>query len=310
MNTPRINSEQSAPLSSPQALFHLKPLEQLLPASAPTSVVNAPKDHSDTQALPKGSSAQTLSLMHPPSGQQIAPGVWYDTSRKTPEGGKVRLLTLDPAQAELVPIVKSKPGPINASSLAQDKKLIAAINASFFGTMLIGDLQSGSQIVTDDTNSALDKITDQRYFIAVGPDGKIHTGKGGLKEQTQAFKHFIGGFPALYTREQFKHLDQDIQNGNFDKRASYGGDVKKDSISRSFMGITADGKVILVAAGIGNQRALGVTMAQGARLMRELGAVEAYILDGGGSSTVYVKDKEHARTDGRQVWSYLGIKSP
>ncbi|MEZ0371318.1 MAG: phosphodiester glycosidase family protein, partial [Candidatus Sericytochromatia bacterium] len=119
----------------------------------------------------------------------------------------------------------------------------------------------------------------------------------------------IGGFPALYTRDQLRTLDQDIRSGVFAKRASYGGASQADSVSRSFIGIAADGKVLLVAAGHGSERGKGVSMAEGARLLRELGAVEAYILDGGGSTTIFARGVEHARTDGRQVWSYLGIRA-
>lgn len=279
------------------------------PAQSPARPALNTQDSSQLKPLPEGKSPATVSLISKPSGKELAAGVWYDTSKRTAEGGVVRVLTLDPAQAELVPVFEPK-GSISAKQLAQKPGLIAAINASFFGKFIIGDIKANQQIIRDDSMPYIDKISDQRYFIGVTQEGQIKTGKGGLSENAGInFKHFVGGFPALYTREQLKNLEQDIRSGTFDQRASYGGDVKHDSISRSFMGVTADGKVLLVAAGIGNQRSKGVTMAQGARLLRELGAVEAYILDGGGSTTVFAKGVEHARTDGRQVWTYLGIQS-
>lgn len=313
---------QKPVLLSPEALFGkfspkkeqpAQPVNAQKPASASPQAI-APDAH-QLQALPGGKTKTHVSLVDPPEvkagkGRQLAPGVWYDSSGRTAEGGIVRVLSLDPAKAELVPIFDPSKKALPATALSKDQKLLAAINASFFGAGIIGDIKADTKASSDDHVPALDKITDQRHFIAVTPEGKVVTGKGGLSEQAGAsYRHFIGGFPALYTRDQLKRLDQDIGSGEFAKRASYGGADQSSSFSRSFIGITADGRVLLVGAGQGSKRALGVTMAEGARLLRSLGAVEAYILDGGGSTSVYARGVEHARTDGRQVWSYLGVKA-
>ncbi len=310
---------QDRRLRPPSELFaspaSLKPLPELKRPQAAATVqaqTQLPTDQAQlkSQATGKASPRVTLPEIDPPkkpAGKELAPGVFYDKSRRTADGGIVRVLNFDPRRAELVPVFKHK-GPNSARELEQDKSLIGAINASFFGKFIIGDIKAGSQTQTDDHMPYIDKISDNRHFVAVSPEGAVKTGKGGISENAGSFKNFIGGFPALYTREQLKTLDQDIRSGAFNQRTDYGGASHASSISRSFLGVKADGSVLFVAAGEGNQRAKGVSLADGARLLRELGAVEAYVLDGGGSTTMFARGVEHAHTDGREVWSYLGIR--
>lgn len=315
----------SSGLMPPDQLFHPvapKPSPELLkrpPAQAspaPSSPTFAtPRDHNRVQAPAGRPVAPRVPLVNTagptPEGKQVAAGLWFSDARRTADGGVVRLLTLDPEQVELVPVFNGKTA-VSPQALKRDPSILAAINASFFAPnqFLIGDAKAGMQTVPDDDKANVDKITDQRHFIATDLSGKVVTGRGGLSENsTRQLKHFLGGFPALYTRDQLKSLDQDIRSGSFAKRADYGGASQGASISRSFVGVTAAGHVLLVAAGSGQQRDKGATMAEGARLLRALGAVEAYVLDGGGSSTVYVKGGPHAPTDGRQVWSYLGVRA-
>lgn len=312
---------QSGGLRPPSELFAtpaaLKPLPELVPKPAaptkPAQTTQKPAaDNNLIQRSASGKAAPSVALPQTsapkrPAGKELAPGVYYDTSRRTPDGGVVRILSLDPRKAELVPVFKSK-GPVSAREIEQDKSLIGAVNASFFGKFIIGDIKAGGHSLTDDKMPYIDKLTDQRHFVAVTSEGGVTTGKGGITENPGSFKNFIGGFPALYSREQLKTLDRDIRSGTFNERTNYGGASHASSISRSFLGVKADGSVLLVAAGEGNQRAKGVSLPDGARLLRELGAVEAYVLDGGGSTTMFARGVEHARTDGREVWSYLGVK--
>lgn len=311
-----ISSTDSTPLKSPAQLFSqrpLPPLEQLLKASAPPAQTAAQTVSSSglTQTSgPAGKSLPALALDGPVAGTAIAAGVWFDASRRSRDGGVITTLTFDPAQAELMPIFNDRHAPVSTQQLLAVPGLIGAINASFFANGIIGDIQAGAQRSVDDGQPALDKITDKRHFIAVAADGSVHTGLGGLSENAQAhYKHFIGGFPALYTPDQLPRLEADIRSGAFARRADYGGASQASSVSRSFLGRRADGKIVLVAAGHGSERGKGVTMSEGARLLRDLGAVEAYVLDGGGSTTMYAKGQPLARTDGRQVWSYLGVRA-
>ncbi|MEZ0367798.1 MAG: phosphodiester glycosidase family protein, partial [Candidatus Sericytochromatia bacterium] len=284
-----IPPPSSQGLRPPAELFgkrRLPPLSELLPVNQGLPAVPAakpalepvnltaikPADQNHVSPLSQGKTSPQVQILDKGHGKPLATGVWYDASRRSADGGVVRVLTVDPHKAELVPIFKDH-APVSGHEIEADKQLLGAINASFFGKGIIGDIKSDKKVSTDDHLPALDKITDQRHFIASGADGRISTGRGGMSENAAAgYRNFIGGFPALYTRDQLRNLDQDIRSGAFAKRASYGGANQADSVSRSFIGIAADGKVLLVAAGHGSERGKGVSMAEGARLLRELGA--------------------------------------
>jgi hypothetical protein len=57
---------------------------------------------------------------------------------------------------------------------------------------------------------------------------------------------------------------------------------------RTAVGVTADGKILLVVVDGRSRRSIGVTLAQLREIMRDLGAVTALNLDGGGSSEMVV----------------------
>lgn len=288
------------------------------PAATDKKVFAPPAQPDSSQLSPLKAARQTPAPVplngatQASSGREIAPGITLDSTRKSKDGAPIRVLTIDPARTQILPIVSPNGGPLNADKLPQNKQggkpLLAAINASFFTqNSVIGDVQALQLKLTDDAQPAMDKVTDQRYFLAVDKTGSLKTGKGGLSENPGAYQAFLGGFPALFTSEQMATLEADIRSGAFAKRASYGGASPETTISRSFVGITAKGELLLVAAGEGRLRAQGVSIVEAARLLKSMGAREAYILDGGGSTSLYVKDTLYARTDGRQVHSYLGI---
>ena len=61
--------------------------------------------------------------------------------------------------------------------------------------------------------------------------------------------------------------------------------------NRTALGLRGDGSVLLlVADGLVRHKAEGLTLPELARLMRWLGCTDAINLDGGGSSTIYVRD--------------------
>jgi uncharacterized protein YigE (DUF2233 family) len=90
--------------------------------------------------------------------------------------------------------------------------------------------------------------------------------------------HAIGGGPRL------------VQDGEISvpfRWESFGAAFSARRTSRSAIGITAEGKVLLVTVEK-SRRSTGMRLVELARLMRELGAVQAMNLDGGGSSTLVV----------------------
>lgn len=299
------------PLMAPEQLF-TKPHSALppkAPAALPAQASPPPQDNLSQSLPPAKQAAPPPVALIESAGKGIAPGVHYEVTGHTKDGAPIHVVTLDPTQVKIAPIFDKQSRTIAPQQISGDSKLLAAINASFFSnTTLIGDLKGQGGLFLDDNNKALDQVTDQRYFFGLTPEGKVYTGKGGFKEAggNARFQSFLGGMPALYTTSQKANLEQDIRSGAFAQRATYGGASPDSSISRSFLGVTADGKVLLVATGQGSKRSQGASMAEAARILRNLGAQEAYILDGGGSTSMYVKGELNTPTDGRLVKSYLG----
>jgi hypothetical protein len=110
--------------------------------------------------------------------------------------------------------------------------------------------------------------------------------------------HILGGGPRLVkggrefvTAEMEQFSTPPFQN-----------DPAKGRAPRTAVGITADNKLLLVVID-GRQplHSIGVTLWETARIMRELGAVDALNLDGGGSSTMVVLNRViNAPSDGRE----------
>lgn len=88
-----------------------------------------------------------------------------------------------------------------------------------------------------------------------------------------------------------------VQNGEIrtsnDEELKFGGKAINDKHPRTLMGYTKDGKLVVMAVeGRNAGKADGVTLIQAARLLKELGCVEALNLDGGGSSCMLINGKE------------------
>lgn len=76
---------------------------------------------------------------------------------------------------------------------------------------------------------------------------------------------------------------------------------EKDMHPRSAIGYTRDGRIIVLAVqGRTPGVAAGVTLAQEAKMLRDLGCYEALNLDGGGSSCLLVNGKETIRPSDRE----------
>jgi hypothetical protein len=106
----------------------------------------------------------------------------------------------------------------------------------------------------------------------------------------------VGGGPVLLQNGEIK-----ITNN---EEMKFAGKAIEDKHPRTAMGYTRDQKlIIMVIEGRNPGIAEGVTLVQEARLLKDLGCVEALNLDGGGSScmlingkeTIHVSDKEGQR---------------
>jgi hypothetical protein len=280
--------------------------------------VDAPADTLQAKRLESGPASRPVSmdLPSPPGrGRAIAQGVWYADDRRTRDGAPVRVVTVDTRQARLGALYSDGLKGMSPKDLHRHPQFVAAVNGTFFGQGVIGDMRGFGRTYTDEAAPigiharAADQASDQRFYVGVLKDGQVVTGKGGLSESglTDRLDAFQGGLGVLFTREQAPKLEADITSGAFAARQMFRPVDQEQSIARSFLGVTADGKVLMVTMGAGDRRGDGAGFAEAARIMRTLGAAEAYVLDGGGSTSMLVKGVAETRTDGRQVKNYLAV---
>ena len=94
----------------------------------------------------------------------------------------------------------------------------------------------------------------------------------------------IGGGPVLLQNGEIK-----ITNN---EELKFAGRAINDKHPRTAMGYTADHKLIILVVEGRNKEAGGATLTQLAKILKELGCVEALNLDGGGSSCLLVNGNE------------------
>lgn len=135
----------------------------------------------------------------------------------------------------------------------------------------------GGRVAIPDDGYVLSATTAERHFISrdllLGQQVRLD-----LAVSPGKIVHAIGGGPRL------------VQDGEISvpfRWESFGTAFSRRRTSRSAVGITAAGKVLLVTIER-SRRSTGMHLLELARLMRELGAVQAMNLDGGGSSTLVV----------------------
>lgn len=244
--------------------------------------------------------------------RQLAPGIWYSDRLRSSEKEPIHVLKVDPRQAELVPIFDQQARDLHLADLQQHPRLVAAINSNFFNpTAILGDLKDGDKVWRDDDVPAFDPRSDFWTHLGVLRDGSLELMRGGLRESGDESRYasFVGGLPQLFSPEQGLHIEADIASGAIPRRLPFHGKNLNDAIARNFLGITRDRIALLVVIGSGIHRAKGATFAEGARLMHALGAVEAYILDGGGSSCFYLQGRMVAKAPAkRQMKAFLGAR--
>ena len=256
---------------------------------------------------------------------EVTPGLWLEDSRRTSDGSLARALIVDPRQVRVeAGFYDGKTG-IPASAIRQIPGMLAAVNATFFGMgqgeATYGDLVGLGKAALDEDNSnrGYDQISDRRWSLASLQNGTIQFVKGGLSESGLAredVKGFVGGMGRLFGPDEASRLEQDVESGAFRSRLdrgvadrSFPNNDLESSIARTFAGLDAQGRLLLVTLGEGSYRGAGGSLAEGALILKRMGAVEAYALDGGGSSHMLVPGKTETRTDGRLVKSYLVVRS-
>lgn len=109
----------------------------------------------------------------------------------------------------------------------------------------------------------------------------------------------VGGGPALL-------MDGKLKVTN-DEEWRFPGKAINDKHPRTAMGITADGKLIILVVEGRNPEASGATLTQEAEILRDLGCREGINLDGGGSSCLLINGKETIRPSDKVQRSVPGV---
>ena len=232
----------------------------------------------------------------------VTRGVRYIVLNKgTPAGP----LTVDVLEVDLKdpaisvrPVLAGKegaPGLARVSELVAREGAIAGVNGVFYaadGTPL-------GLVITDGQMKAPPVLN--RTALGITSDGTVLIDNVSMDERgnlvpdwrTLGVVHAIGGGPRL-VKDGKVHITSGEER--------FKADVAVGRAPRTAAGVPSDGKLLLVAV-TGRQayHSIGVTLEELANLMIELGAKDAMNLDGGGSSTLVVRDYVmNTPSDGRE----------
>lgn len=155
---------------------------------------------------------------------------------------------------------------------AAGQNVLGAVNADFFYINDDSKIQPEGVCIKDGQ-----KLTDYKadtYFFGIKNDGTPVIGdEAAFNSMSADLKEAVGGSHLL------------VQNGEVQTITN------NEVHPRTAVGITADNDVLLVVADGRSTASAGLTLTDLGAYMKELGAVTALNLDGGGSSTMVVKDK-------------------
>ena len=140
-------------------------------------------------------------------------------------------------------------------------------------------LQTVNNFINDSSNKITFAKADDAIRLVLG-----HKGKSISQFKKWKMKTAIGGGPVL------------LQDGKIlitnNEEQKFTGKAINDAHPRTCMGYTNDGKLIVMVIQGRFANAAGATLTQEAKLLQELGCVEALNLDGGGSSCMLINGIE------------------
>lgn len=176
---------------------------------------------------------------------------------------------------------------VRVSEFARRYQALAGINGSFFDMKVCRPtcyLRIGGRTIGENTPSEQDSV-NRKYF----QNGVIRLTHGGrprflipdsnrLAEARMPDSNIMTSGPMLI------HRGQNVPQ-RLDRRFVY------SRHNRTALGLKPDGTIVLfVADGRMRKQADGLSLPELTRMMRWLGCSEAVNLDGGGSSTMYIRD--------------------
>lgn len=225
--------------------------------------------------------------------QKITEGLYYDNSKRTRNGAIVRGLFIDTNKLNISAEFNNGKS-VSKNSFIKNDKFLASINGQFFANgLLLGDIKAGNKIYLDNGNH--DKVSDKRFFISINNKGNILTGKAGLEENLKEnTSFFLGGLLRLYDNNKIY-------------KDTYSGDSQNSSIARTFIGIDNNNNLSLVTIGDGANRNKGASFDESIKILKSMNIKTAFILDGGGSTNIIIKNNDNTKTDGRSVNSYISV---
>lgn len=208
--------------------------------------------------------------------------VWRARHFKSLYGGPqmVNVLEIDPALARVKPVA-AQASLTRTSTLGSRSRAVAAVNGGFFaigkgGLSHIGLLKIDGKVVAPN-----DRL---RSVFGIDAKGKPHIKKLRESDDWKEVTDAMGAGPMLL--ESGKNVVA--------KRDEGFGDNMYARHPRTAVGITSKGKIVLVTVDGRTGESKGVTLDDLAKLMQTLGCTHAMNLDGGGSTTMWVRGKAHA----------------
>ena len=220
------------------------------------------------------------------SEEKIAPGlVWKSQQFDSLFDAKqnVHLLYIDPSQYRLgFEVLTDLPATVR--EIGEDQKAVAAINGSYFDmkTMLSTTFIKHNGALVSRPRSDEPRQRAALVINEAGIADIIRRPESGAWDISSPYPHMLASSPILVTHG--KAWDH--------KNHEYG----EACHPRSAVGITAENHVLFVTVDGRAQHAVGMTYTELAKTMVVLGCRKAICLDGGGSTTLWIKGKNVVNT--------------
>jgi len=217
--------------------------------------------------------------------EKIAPGVIWKSSHTIIDDTipqNINLLIVDTRKRDVSLLYNPKRN-IKTSTQASEAGAIAAINAGFFNIKDGGSatyIKVNGMVVDSDTASKWRRLANMNGSVVIGTDGDVHIMKAKENSFYDSGKEYRD---ALITGPLLVH----------DKAKAT---LPQTSLviarhPRTSIGTVGKHKVILLTLDGRSDQASGMTLVQLADLMLLLKCTDAVNLDGGGSTTMYIKGK-------------------
>ncbi len=219
----------------------------------------------------------------------VRTGITYKTAELTLFGSLRRLHILDVALTEKNTLGIGVATPHkNTTTICNDYNAIVGINAGYFPLGSSSDkdpyirinketIQAGHLNVNPIFTNAALTINKNVATVRKFTDGGRNQNQLAAAIPVSEAEHVIVCGPMLITSGVIENLDMSNSHNS-------------SSTARTGLGVVADGKRVFMVVVDYNGDVVGVSTQQLAKILQALGAVNAMNFDGGGSSTMFVKD--------------------